>query len=279
MLGAIIGDIAGSYYENLEMKKMKSGRSYEEKVNIMNPSIPLFTQNSSATDDSILTMAIYDACLNDGDYEKYLKKYTEREIKKGSDKYGRNRFSPEFIKWVKGQSEGKSYGNGAAMRISPVGYLYDSLEIVKEETKKATIPSHNSKEALKSAEAISTSIYLIRNGIDKNHLKKYIEENYYSLDFDIEALRHNYKFTSKAKDTIPQAIYIFLISKNFEDSIRKAISIGGDCDTIASITAALSEAYYGIPNHIIKEVKPYLKDYMYELLKEKYYSDKTLKKE
>lgn len=276
MLGAIIGDVAGSYYEDLEMK---TNRTYEERIKIMNPIKPLFNKNSSPTDDSILTMAIYDACLNDGNYEKYLKEYAKREIRKGLDKYGKARFSPGFIKWVKEKKEGNSFGNGAAMRISPVGYLYDTIEKIKEETKKATLPSHNSKEALKSAEAISTSIYLLRNGIDKKHLKKYIEENYYSLNYDIEKLRHSYKFSSRAEDTVPEAIYIFLISKNFEDSIRKAISIGGDCDTIASITGSLSEAYYGIPNHIIKEVKPFLKDYMYDLLKERYYSDKTLRKE
>ena len=130
MLGAIIGDVVGSYYEVLEInyyKKHKMPRLYEDRIKILDNSISLFNDNCSCTDDSILTCAIYDAIKNgDCNYEKYLKDYGNKEINLGLDKYGRSRFGKGFVSWLKGNYQGDSYGNGAAMRISPVGFLFDS---------------------------------------------------------------------------------------------------------------------------------------------------------
>lgn len=282
MLGAIIGDIAGSYYEVLEIqekKNNKKNRSYEERIKILDEKIPLFTNSSSVTDDSILTCAIYDAIRNDKDYEKYLKEYGLREISLGCDQYGRSRFGKGFVDWLENKKEGNSFGNGAAMRISPVGYFFETLEEVKTESKKATIPSHNHEESIKAAEAVAVSIFLLRKGMTKEELKTYLEKNYYDLNYDLEDLQRNYSFSSKASNSVPQALYIFSISNSFEDSIRKAISIGGDADTIAAIVGSLSEAYYGISEELKKQTRPYLKDYMYNLLKDKYYEkEKTREK-
>lgn len=280
MLGAIIGDIAGSYYEVLEIlerKNDKRNRSYKERIKILDKNIPLFTENSSVTDDSILTCAIYDAIQNNKEYEKYLKEYGLREINLGLDMYGRSRFGSGFVDWINNKKEGNSFGNGAAMRISPVGYLFDTLEEVKEESRKATIPSHNHEESIKAAEAVAVSIFLIRKGMSKEDLKEYLENNYYKLDYDLETLQRNYTFSSKASLSVPQALYVFLISDNFEDSIRKAISIGGDTDTIAAIVGSISESYYGIPENLKQQTKPYLKDYMYSLLEKRYYSKEKVK--
>ena len=267
MLGAIIGDVVGSYYEVLEVKEIKNGRrSYEERIKILDQNTPLFTENSSVTDDSILTFAIYKAIKENKPYEEMLKYYAKQEIDLGKDMYGRSRFGKGFVEWVNGNTEGTSYGNGASMRISPVGYLFDTLEEVKKETYKATIPSHNHEESLLCAEAVSTSIFLLRNGMSKEELKKYIEENYFKLDYDLEDLRRNYRFSSKSINSVPQAIFTFLESNSFEETIRNAISIGGDTDTIACIAGSLAESYYGIPEEIITQVKPYLKDYMLEIL-------------
>lgn len=267
MLGAIIGDVVGSYYEVLEVKEIKNGcRSYEERIKILDQNTPLFTENSSVTDDSILTFAIYKAIKENKPYEEMLKYYAKQEIDLGKDIYGRSRFGKGFVEWVNGNTEGTSYGNGASMRISPVGYLFDTLEEVKKETYKATIPSHNHEESLLCAEAVSTSIFLLRNGMSKEELKKYLEENYFKLDYDLEDLRRNYRFSSKSINSVPQAIFTFLESNSFEETIRNAISIGGDTDTIACIAGSLAESYYGIPEEIIIKVKPYLKDYMLELL-------------
>lgn len=267
MLGAIIGDVVGSYYEVLEVKEIKNGhRSYEERIKILDQNTPLFTNNSSVTDDSILTFAIYKAIKENKPYEEMLKYYAKKEIDLGKDMYGRSRFGKGFVEWVNGNTQGTSYGNGASMRISPVGYLFDTLEEVKQETYKATIPSHNHEESILCAEAVSTSIFLLRNGMSKEELKEYIEKNYFKLDYDLEDLRRNYKFSSKSINSVPQAIFAFLESNSFEETIRNAISIGGDTDTIACIAGSLAESYYGIPEDLLEQVKPYLKDYMKELL-------------
>ena len=275
MLGAIIGDVVGSYYEVLEVKEIKNGhRSYEERIKILDQNTPLFTENSSVTDDSILTFAIYKAIKENKPYEEMLKYYAKQEINLGKDIYGRSRFGKGFVEWVNSNTQGTSYGNGASMRISPVGFLFNTLEEVKQETYKATIPSHNHQESILCAEAVATSIFLLRNGISKEELKEYIEKKYFKLDYDLENLRRNYKFSSKSIDSVPQAIYTFLESNSFEETIRNAISIGGDTDTIACIAGSLAESYYGIPENLLEQVKPYLKDYMKELLEK----EKTLQK-
>ena len=275
MLGAIIGDVVGSYYEVLEVKEIKNGhRSYNDRIKILDQNTPLFTENSSVTDDSILTFAIYKAIKENKPYEEMLKYYAKQEINLGKDMYGRSRFGKGFVEWVNSNTQGTSYGNGASMRISPVGFLFNTLEEVKQETYKATIPSHNHQESILCAEAVATSIFLLRNGISKEELKEYIEKNYFKLDYDLEKLRRNYKFSSKSIDSVPQAIYTFLESNSFEETIRNAISIGGDTDTIACIAGSLAESYYGIPEKLLEQVKPYLKDYMKELLEK----EKTLQK-
>ncbi len=270
MLGGIIGDVAGSYYEVLEIeywKKEKKPRPYDERIKILDQTIPLFTEKSSVTDDSILTCSIYDAiCNHTEDYEFYLKKWGIREKSRGLDLYGRNRFGKGFLSWLEGKSTGESFGNGSAMRVSPIGYSFSSLEEVKRQARLSSIPSHNHVEAIKGAEAVAVLIFLLRNGMEKDKAITYIKEKYYSLDFDLEELQHNYIFSSKAEKTVPQAIYVFSIANGFEDAIRKAISIGGDSDTIACITGAIAGAYYEIPKKQIKQLIPYLTEDMKFLL-------------
>jgi ADP-ribosylglycohydrolase len=279
MLGAIIGDIVGSYYEVLEInyqREHSTHRPYEERIKILDKNTPLFTNNCSYTDDTVLTCAIYDAIKNGNkDYAKYLKEYGLREIKLGLDNYGRSRFGSGFVDWVHGDYQGNSYGNGSAMRISPVGYLFNSLEEVKKEAYNATIPSHNHIDAINGATAVAEAIYLLRTGFTKEEVKEYIENNYYSLDYDLDDLQHNNRFSSKALVTVPQAIYMFLVSDSFEDCIRKSISIGGDTDTIACIAGSLAESYYGVPEDIKVRTKKYLSNDIYNLMKGDYYGRRS----
>ena len=268
MYGTIIGDVAGSYYEVVEIKN--KNRTYEERIKIMDRNTILFNDKCSCTDDSILTVAIADAILNNLPYELKLKEYGLREINLGKDIYGRSRFGKGFVDWLNNNYIGESYGNGCAMIISSVVFLFNDIEKIKQESLKATIPSHNHIESIKSSEAIAISIYLLRNGISKENLKKYIETNYFKLDYDLEELRKTYKFTSRAIDSVPQAIFCFLESTDFENAIRTSISIGGDTDTIACITGALAESYYGVPKQLIKEVQPYIKEYMKDVI-DKFY--------
>lgn len=280
MLGAIIGDVAGSYYEVLEIqhyKKFHNPREYSERIKIMDANVPLFGENSSVTDDSILTCAIADAIMSNASYEDKLREYGLREINLGNDIYGRSRFGSGFVSWLNSNGLGNSYGNGCAMRISPIGFLFDDINKIKEESYKATIPSHNHIDSIKCSEAIVISIHLLKNGISKEELKTFLETNYFSLNFNLEDLRHTYTFTSKAIDSVPQAIFCFLESNSFEDAIRTSISIGGDSDTIAAITGSLAEAYYGIPKDIIDTIKSYLKEYMIPVIDNFYERGKTKK--
>ncbi len=281
MLGAMIGDLAGSVYEVEEINywfQHKKPRPYEERMKIMDPKTPLFLDTSIFTDDTAWTLAIYDAVVNgDCDYENYLKEYGKKELEKGLDKFGRGRFSPASTRWIKGDYQGESYGNGAAMRISPIGFIFDSFEQIKEQACLASIPSHNHEEAIKSAEGVAIAIYLLRIGMPKRQVEDYIKLNYYSMNYELEDLRRNYTFTSKASESVPQAMFCFFHSNSFEDAIRTAISIGGDTDTIASITGALAESYYGIPEQIKESIKNDLDEDTYLLLKDKYFTQKEYK--
>ena len=274
MLGAIIGDVAGSKYEVLEvdyMKKYKKPRPYEERIKILDKSTPLFTEDCSVTDDSILTYSIYDAIKNGNcDYETYFRMYGMREAELGVDKYGRSRFGKGFLEWLYVNMRGGSWGNGAAMRVSPVGYMFNTLEEVEEHASRSAQPTHCNTEAIESAEAVAVSIFLLRSGYTKEQVIAYIKEHYYPLNYNLEDLQRNYTFSSRALCSVPQALYIFGISNDFEDGIRKAISIGGDSDTIACIVGSLCEACYGISNDLIEGVKPFLRDYMLDLLNRDY---------
>lgn len=281
MLGSIIGDVAGSYLEVLEVEAIKTTpekkRSYESRIKILDKNTPLFNDKCSCTDDSNLTCAIADAVLNNESYEKKLREYGLNDINNGLDKYGRSRYGKGFISWLKGESEGVSYGNGSAMRIAPIGYLFDDIDTIKEQTRLATIPSHDNPEAIIGAESVAVTIYLARNNFSKEEIKKYIKKNYYHLDYNLEELQKNYRFSSRCSNSVPQAIYCFLISNDFEDAIRKSLSIGGDTDTIACITGGIAEAYYGIPETLKEEVQDFIPDYMKDILT-KFYSKDTVKK-
>lgn len=263
MLGAIIGDIVGSTYEVEEIKALKSNpnkkRSYEDRVKILDKNTPLFTEECSYTDDTVLTIAIADALSNGRNFEEVIKEYGLNEINLGLDKYGRSRFGSGFVSWLKGEKEGDSYGNGASMRVSPIGFYYDDLNFVLSKTTEATVPSHNHQEAIKGAQTVASTIYLARNEFSKDEIKDFLESRFgYFMNFDLEDLQHNYKFSARTNKSVPEAIFCFLESTDFEDCLRKAISIGGDTDTIAAIACSIAESYYGIPEDIMKKALTYL---------------------
>lgn len=280
MLGAIIGDVAGSDLEVKEIRalKNKTAISYEDRMKIMDKTTPLFNDKCETTDDSCLTIAIMDAIINNKSYEESLREYGLKELNYGLDKYGRSRFGQGFTNWLNGDSKCDSYGNGCAMRVSSVGYLFDSIEEVKKQSRLATIPSHNHPESILCAEAVAVTIYLLRHGLSKEYVKNYVKTNYFNLDFDLEDLRHNYKFKVRAIDSVPEALFCFFESNDFEDAIRKALSIGGDTDTIACITGSLAEAHYGVPDELKEQVKPYLKNYMVPVLEQYYKGDIKIKR-
>ena len=256
MLGAIIGDLAGTKFEYQEFLDSRKGIiNVERRKKILNPKLELLTDESFISDDSLLTIAVAEAILYNRDYKEALKKYGQKYGNKPVKKEGffKNAFSPTFIKWANSENNenGTSQGNGAAMRISPVAFLFDDLETVEREAKKATIPSHNSSGAIRGAKCLAGTIFLARKKENKDKIVEYVTKKYgYDLDYNLEELQENNTFNGTCEVTVPQAIFVFLQSNNFEDSIRKAIAIGGDTDTIACMVGGISEAYYGIPKDL-----------------------------
>lgn len=234
MYGAIIGDLAGSIYEFEQTKKIDNIKI--DKI---------IEDNSFYSDDTILTIAIADAILNNKNYEHYLKCYIQKytDYKPNFSPYFKNAFSPEMIKWANNNKEGNSIGNGAMMRISPIGYMFNSEEEVVENAKLATIPSHNSKEAIDAATKIALIIYYIRKGIPLEYIYEKLE------------IKVNYKpfssFNKTCNETIGNCLYTVYNSTSFEDSIKKAIYMGGDTDTNACIVGSISEALFGIDQKLI----------------------------
>ena len=159
-----------------------------------------------------------------------------------------------------------SYGNGSAMRISPVGFVADSIEQAKALSQAVIEVSHDHPEGLKGAEAVAVAIFLARTGSSRHEIRDYIDKNYYSMDFTLDQIREDYSFDVTCQGSVPQAFQAFFESQDFEDAIRNAISIGGDSDTIAAICGGLAQAYYGIPAPIRNQAMAYLDDHLVEIV-------------
>jgi len=249
MLGAIIGDIVGSRFE---------------WDNIKTKDFELFT------DDSVMTLTITKAIMeSDSDFDNLGKKAV-KYMKEFGQKYPYCSYGIRFSKWLKGSCPQpyNSWGNGAAMRVSPVAYAGNSLQEVIELSKKVTEVTHNHPEVIKGAEAASLAIYLVRTGSSLEEIKDYINENYYSIDFRLDDIRDEYKFDESCQETVPQSPAAFFESTDFEDAIRNAISLGGDSDTLAAITGSVAWAYYGVPFDIRERAIKYLDKYLSKILLE-----------
>lgn len=243
MLGAIIGDLTGSIYEYDEYNKKNIERTCEvlTKDN-------LIEKDSFYTDDTVLTMAILDAILEEKDYVDSLKQYALKYkdyIPNTKANHFENLFSPNFIKWCQGNEEKSSFGNGALMRVSPIGYLYNSFDEVINETKKATMPSHNSSLALSSAEVLNAIIYKFRQGTNFDKMKII----FCPSSTPIDKMRLTNEFDSSCL-VFEKCKNVLFQSNSFEDALRKAVSLGGATGTIGAITGSMAEAYYGIPDHL-----------------------------
>lgn len=237
MYGAIIGDLAGSIYEYQQTKEIKN-------INIDE----LIPSNSFFSDDTILTIAILDAILNECKYLEYLKEYIVKYSNYKPDfyPYFKTSFSPSIIKWSRDETNGTSIGNGAMMRISPVGYMFDTEQEVIKNARLATIPTHNSSEALFYATNIALMIYYFRVGYSKEDVIK-------KLNLKIEYIPFT-KFNCTCKETFGNVLYAIFNSNSFEDSIKQIIFMGGDTDTNAAIVGSVAEAIYGVPHDLIETI-------------------------
>lgn len=247
MLGAIAGDIIGSVYEG---------------HNIKSKDFELFNSRSRFTDDTVLTIATIDSIING---KAFVESY-----KYWFSKYPHAGWGRSFKSWAMSEDMRPyhSYGNGSAMRVSPVGFFYNSLDEVLLKAEESAAVTHNHPEGIKGAKAIAASIFLARNGSGKEEIKEYVEKNFgYDLDESIDSVRSWYRFDVSCQGSVPQAIISFLDSDSYEDTIRNAISIGGDSDTIACIAGGIAEAYYkGIPEDIARRAMERLPEEMRDLL-------------
>lgn len=250
MIGAICGDIVGSIYEF---------------NNIKTTEFNFFAGSSKYTDDTVMTVATMDGLLNNVGFAQCYKRWYR--------KYPYESYGTNFIIWCESKSMNPyySFGNGSAMRVSPVGYWYDSLEATLEGAKKTAEVTHNHPEGIKGAQAAAAAIYLARTGSGKKEIKEYIEKQFgYNLSESVDSIRRYYSFDESCQGTVPQAIICFLESDNFEDAIRKAISVGGDSDTLACITGGIAESFYGVPESIKFQVLNRLPGNMKSVISEFY---------
>jgi len=251
MLGAIIGDIVGSIYE------FNNHRSKD---------FPLFSDGCDFTDDTVLTVAVADCLMQNGNYGKYIKQYALAYPQvKGS-------YGGRFAQWIHSDSMEpyNSWGNGSAMRVSAVGFAYDDLEMVMQEAKRSAEVTHNHPEGIKGAQATAVAIYMARKGQSKEQIKAAIAKSFrYDLDRTVDEIRPVYQFNESCQETVPEAIIAFLESTDFEDAIRNAVSLGGDTDTLTCITGGIAEAFYGgVPKEIAEKAMTYLPPLMRDVVQE-----------
>lgn len=251
MLGAILGDIIGSRFEFSVLKKNKS-----EKFNLL-------TDKNYFTDDTVMTIATADAILNNKSFEESYNQW--------GYKYPNAGYGGMFEYWLKQDIKKpyNSFGNGSAMRVSPVGWFYNDLDEVKKVAEKTALCTHNHKEGIIGAVVVASCIYLARVNTPKSEIKKVVEyfggSNYY-LNKTIEQIRPNYKFDVTCQGSVPEAIICFLEGNNYEDVVRKAVSLGGDTDTQACIAGSIAEAYYGVPDEYVIKLDDYLPDDMLDII-------------
>jgi len=248
MYGAILGDIIGSVYEG-------------DRHNVKHKDFPLFAENSRFTDDTLMTIAIADGIMNAGmtDDVDLLKKALVQSMQKFGRKYPDIGYGPRFRKWIFSDNPEPyySYGNGAAMRVSSIAWLYQNdFNMMRTAARASAEVTHNHLESVKAAEATSCIIFMANRGENKQAISNYVKEEFgYNLDSSCDEIRPNYHFDVSCQGTMPPAIMSFLEGCNFEDVIRTAISLGGDSDTIGAIAGGMAEAYYGIPKRLIDECR------------------------
>lgn len=257
MYGAILGDIIGSPYEFDRGNKRKG--------------FPLFSAKSHFTDDTVMTIAVAEAFL-DAQGATDLDWIRKRLIT-SMQHYGRHYpyagYGGMFRQWLRAKDPQPygSYGNGSAMRVSPVAWLYDDLETVRRMARLSAEVTHNHPEGIKGAEATASAIFLARTGHSKAEIKAYIEGQFgYDLSRTCDEIRPSYHHVESCQETVPEAITAFLEGESFEDIIRTAVSLGGDCDTLTCIAGAIAEGFYGVSEELKQECHNRLPEQLLEVL-------------
>ena len=244
MIGAILGDIIGSPYEFDQGDKTKD--------------FPLFSEKSTFTDDSVLTVAVAEALLEAGKEAPVplIEAFVSEAIRRWGKMFPYAGYGFMFSDWLYNDKAGayNSCGNGSAMRVSAAGWLYDTLERTRKVARTTANVTHNHPEGLKGAEATAAVMFLARTGKSKDEIKDYVVNEFgYDLSRTLDEIRPSYYHVETCQKTVPEAITSFLEGESFEDVIRNAVSLGGDTDTLGAIAGAMAEAYYGIPDDLRAE--------------------------
>lgn len=246
MIGAILGDIIGSPYEFDRGDKTKD--------------FPLFSKGSMFTDDTVMTAAIADALLNVGRdaSDEHIKQGIIASMREYGARYPHAGYGARFASWLaeKRPQPYNSFGNGSAMRISPAAWLYHDITSVRRIARLSAEVSHNHPEGIKGAEATASAIFLGRTGHSKAEIRRYIEEQFgYVLNRTCDEIRPQYGHVESCMETVPEAVTAFMEGDSFEDVIRTAVSLGGDCDTLAAIAGSIAEGFYGVPEDLKRECR------------------------
>lgn len=239
MYGAILGDIIGSPYEFDQGNKRKD--------------FPLFCEASYCTDDTVMTIAVAEAFLlaHPQADDAWLKTRVIRCMRKWGQRYPNAGYGTRFLHWLTTEDPQPyySFGNGSAMRVSSVAWLFDDLDRVRRMARLSAEVTHNHPEGIKGAEATASAIFLARTGHTKAEIRDYIEKNFgYDLSRSCDEIRPGYHHVESCQETVPEAITAFLEGESFEDVIRTAVSLGGDCDTLTAIAGSIAEGFYGVPD-------------------------------
>ena len=242
MYGAILGDIIGSPYEFDMGSKTKE--------------FPLFSKKSTFTDDSVMTIAVAEAFLGVPNDDEVIRKRLIDAMQKYGALYPHAGYGLRFSDWLDSEAPMpyNSWGNGSAMRVSAVAWLYNDLETVRYMARLSAEVTHNHLEGIKGAEATASAIFLARTGYTKDHIRQYIENEFgYTLNRTCDEIRPTYHHVESCMETVPEAITAFLEGDSFEDVIRTAVSLGGDCDTLTCIAGSIAEAFYGVSDDLKEE--------------------------
>lgn len=237
MYGALLGDMIGAPYEFDRGNKSKE--------------FPLFCENSRFTDDSVMTIAVAEALLDSRFLDDdSIRAALIKSMRKWGKKYPDAGYGRKFLCWLR-EKDPKPYGscgNGSAMRVSAAGWLFDTLEETREKARLTAEVTHDHPEGIKGAEATSSAIFLARTGRSKGEIRDYIVQEFgYDLSRTCDQIRPSYYHNESCQKTVPEAITAFLEGTDFEDVIRTAVSLGGDCDTLTCIAGSIAEAFYGVP--------------------------------
>ena len=257
MYGAILGDIIGSPYEFDRGDKTRD--------------FPLFSEKSEFTDDTVMTVAVADALMSikPEQPDEEIKARITGILRWFGRRYPHAGYGFRFSSWLRDRHPKpyNSWGNGSAMRVSSAAWLYEDLDTVRRMARLSAEVTHNHPEGIKGAEATASGIYLARTGHSKAEIKTYIETEFgYDLSRSCAEIRPGYRHVESCQETVPEAITAFLEGKSFEDVIRTAVSLGGDCDTLTCIAGSMAEGFYGVPEELKAQCRARLPEDLLQVL-------------